>query len=95
VQTPKSSIDKDPSAELRPDQKDSDSLSEYQRLDAIRFQYIERLKGLREILEMGFNEALVRRVLRMVNINEFKRHQPPLTLEYFLKHLVLVEECPL
>ncbi len=72
---PQSSIVKPPSAELRPGQKDSDSLPEYDILDRVLFQYIEKHQGPKEIIAMGFDEALVRRVLRLVNINEFKRHQ--------------------
>jgi NAD+ synthase (glutamine-hydrolysing) len=66
---------KAPSAELRPNQKDSDSLPEYDLLDRILYLYIERRKGPAEILAMGFEEALVKRALRMVNTNEYKRNQ--------------------
>ncbi len=72
---PRNSITKPPSAELRPDQKDSDSLPDYAILDAILFQYIENKKGPQEIIALGHDEALVKRILRMVNINEFKRYQ--------------------
>ena len=72
---PQNSIVKPPSAELRPGQKDSDSLPPYEILDPLLFQYIECRQGPRELIEMGFDEALVKRVLRMVNINEFKREQ--------------------
>lgn len=72
---PINSITKAPSAELRPDQKDSDSLPEYDILDPILFQYIEERKGPQEITAMGFDAALVLRVLRMVNRAEFKRKQ--------------------
>jgi NAD+ synthase (glutamine-hydrolysing) len=68
-------LEKAPSAELRPDQKDSDSLPEYDVLDKILYQYIERREGPREIVAMGIDEALVRRVLRLVNTNEYKRNQ--------------------
>lgn len=68
-------IEKAPSAELRPDQKDSDSLPEYDVLDKILYQYIERRQGPKEIIAMGMEETLVRRVLRMVNTNEYKRNQ--------------------
>ncbi|MCB9032446.1 MAG: NAD+ synthase [Chitinophagales bacterium] len=70
-------INKPPSAELRPDQKDSDSLPEYSILDTILYEYIENRKGPDEIEALGFEEALVSRVLRMVNRNEFKRYQTP------------------
>ncbi len=72
---PVNTITKPPSAELRPNQKDSDSLPDYDLLDQVLFQYIEKRQGPKELIEMGFDEKLVRRVLRLVNINEFKRHQ--------------------
>ncbi len=68
-------INKPPSAELRPNQFDSDSLPDYDVLDKILFEYIEKRKGPKEIIKMGFDKKLVKRVLRMVNINEFKRYQ--------------------
>lgn len=68
-------ITKPPSAELRPGQKDSDSLPEYEILDKILYQYIERRQGPNEIKAQGFDAALVDRVLKMVNINEYKRNQ--------------------
>jgi NAD+ synthase (glutamine-hydrolysing) len=72
---PNSIINKAPSAELRPDQKDSDSLPEYDLLDKILYLYIERRKGPREIIAMGVDEALVERVLKLVNTSEYKRNQ--------------------
>ncbi|MBX2890148.1 MAG: NAD+ synthase [Saprospiraceae bacterium] len=72
---PRNSITKPPSAELRPDQKDTDSLPPYEVLDGVLYQYIERRQGPRELVEIGFDEALVRRVLKLVNTNEFKREQ--------------------
>ncbi|OLY93756.1 NH(3)-dependent NAD(+) synthetase [Cnuella takakiae] len=68
-------ITKAPSAELRPGQKDSDSLPEYDVLDQVLYQYIELRQGPREIIGAGFDEALVSRTLRMVNMNEYKRAQ--------------------
>ena len=68
-------IDKAPSAELRPDQKDSDSLPEYSLLDQILYQYIECSKSPEEIIAQGFEKAVVERTIKMVNRNEFKRHQ--------------------
>ena len=70
-------LTKAPSAELRPGQKDSDSLPDYSILDKILFEYIENRQGPDEIEAQGFDEALITRVLRMVNRNEFKRHQTP------------------
>ena len=72
---PVNTITKPPSAELRPNQKDSDSLPDYDILDEILFQYIEKTTDPQDIIQMGYDEALVRRVLRLVNINEFKRYQ--------------------
>ncbi|MBN9382802.1 MAG: NAD+ synthase [Chitinophagaceae bacterium] len=72
---PANILDKAPSAELRPDQKDSDSLPEYDVLDKVLYQYIERRQGPREIIALGIDEALVKRVLRLVNTNEYKRNQ--------------------
>jgi len=68
-------ISKPPSAELRPGQKDSDSLPDYSVLDKILYQYIEQAKGPDEIKAQGFDAALVDRVLKMVNVNEYKRNQ--------------------
>lgn len=68
-------ITKPPSAELRPGQKDSDSLPEYDTLDRVLYEYIELRKGPREIVAAGFDRTLVDRVLKLVNINEYKRNQ--------------------
>lgn len=72
---PNNILEKAPSAELRPGQKDSDSLPEYPVLDAILYQYIEQRKGPKELIAMGFDATLVARILRMVNMNEYKRNQ--------------------
>jgi NAD+ synthase (glutamine-hydrolysing) len=72
---PQNIIDKAPSAELHPDQRDSDSLPEYNLLDKVLYLYIERRLGPNEIVEIGVNEELVRRVLKLVNVNEYKRNQ--------------------
>jgi NAD+ synthase (glutamine-hydrolysing) len=66
---------KPPSAELRPGQVDTDSLPDYSLLDKVLYQYIEKRQGPREIIAMGINEALVARILKMVNTNEYKRNQ--------------------
>ncbi len=76
-------INKEPSAELRPDQKDSDSLPPYAILDKILYLYIEERKGWKEIVAMkeeGLDEALVRKIIRMVDLNEYKRFQASPTL---------------
>ena len=72
---PENIITKAPSAELRPNQKDSDSLPEYDILDKVLYQYIERRQGPNEIIAMGIDEALVKRILKLVNTNEYKRNQ--------------------
>lgn len=72
---PDNIIHKAPSAELRPDQKDVDSLPEYNILDTILYQYIERRQGPKEIKAQGFEPALVDRILKLVNTNEYKRNQ--------------------
>ena len=72
---PQTILVKAPSAELRPGQKDSDSLPDYDILDKILYQYIERRQGPKEIIAMGIDEALVERVLKLVNSNEYKRNQ--------------------
>ena len=72
---PNNIITKEPSAELRPNQKDSDSLPEYSILDNILYLYIEGRKGPKEIIAAGFDADLVQRVLKMVNMNEYKRNQ--------------------
>ncbi|MBS4044137.1 MAG: NAD+ synthase [Chitinophagaceae bacterium] len=72
---PNNIITKAPSAELRPNQKDSDSLPDYEILDKILYQYIEKRKGPTEIKAQGFEANLVDRILKMVNTNEYKRNQ--------------------
>jgi NAD+ synthase (glutamine-hydrolysing) len=74
---PPNSIDKPPSAELRPDQKDTDSLPDYDVLDAILDAYVEQDLGADEIVARGFDRALVERVLRMTDLAEYKRRQYP------------------
>ena len=75
VVIPPNILIKAPSAELRPDQKDTDSLPDYSILDKILYQYIERRQGPREIISLGIEETLVSRVLKLVNTNEYKRNQ--------------------
>ena len=82
---PKNIITKAPSAELRPNQKDSDSLPDYKILDAVLNLYIEQRKGPKEIIDLGFDEVLVKRTLKMVNSNEWKRLQAPPVLRVSLK----------
>jgi NAD+ synthase (glutamine-hydrolysing) len=72
---PENILAKPPSAELRPGQKDSDSLPDYAILDQLLYQYIERRQGPKEIKAQGFDPALTDRVLKLVNVNEYKRNQ--------------------
>ena len=72
---PAASITKAPSAELRPNQTDQDSLPPYEILDAILEAYVVNLKPTREIIAMGFDEATVKRVVRLIDLSEYKRRQ--------------------
>jgi len=72
---PSAIITKAPSAELRPGQKDSDSLPDYDTLDRVLYEYIELRKGPKEIIDKGYDAALVARILKLVNTNEYKRNQ--------------------
>ena len=92
---PQNSITKPPSAELRPGQKDTDSLPPYEVLDPLLFQYIECRKGPSELISMGFDETLVKRVLRMVNINEFKREQAAPVLRVSTKAFGMGRRMPI
>lgn len=74
---PRRVLIKPPSAELRPEQKDTDSLPPYSILDPILQAYVEEDKSLEEILSMGFEEEIVKEVIRLVNRNEYKRRQSP------------------
>lgn len=82
---PLNTITKEPSAELRPDQKDSDSLPDYAVLDEILKLYIEERLSPKQIIAKGFEEKEVRRVLKMVNTNEWKRIQAPPVLRVSIK----------
>lgn len=74
---PINTIVKPPSAELRPDQKDSDSLPEYDLLDKLLMAHIEHKMDRKQLIEMGFDKDLVTRILKLVNTAEFKRFQAP------------------
>ena len=74
---PVNSIEKEPSAELRPDQKDSDSLPDYLLLDRVLTAYVDEDLGSAALIASGFDEALVRRVIAMVDKAEYKRRQYP------------------
>ncbi len=92
---PENIITKPPSAELRPDQKDSDSLPDYEILDEILFRYIENRQGPKELIRMGFEEAIVKRILRLVNINEYKRYQTPPILRVSAKAFGMGRRMPI
>ena len=92
---PENTITKPPSAELRPDQKDSDSLPDYDLLDQVLFNYIELRKSAREIISLGFEETLVEKAIRMVNMNEYKRFQTPPILRVSSKAFGLGRRMPL
>jgi NAD+ synthase (glutamine-hydrolysing) len=74
---PRRVIERAPSAELRPDQRDTDSLPPYDLLDAILERYVEQDFSVAEIISEGFEAEVVRRVVRMVDRNEYKRRQAP------------------
>ena len=92
---PQEIIDKEPSAELRPNQKDSDSLPAYSVLDKILFHYIEEQKGWREIVKLGIEEDLVRRIIRLVDKNEYKRFQASPTLRISHKAFGIGRQMPI
>ncbi|MGD2083241.1 MAG: NAD+ synthase [Chromatiales bacterium] len=74
---PRRVIERPPSAELAPDQQDTDSLPAYEVLDAILFRYVEQDRSVADIVADGFEEATVKRVARLVDRNEYKRRQAP------------------
>jgi NAD+ synthase (glutamine-hydrolysing) len=74
---PERILTRPPSAELRPDQRDSDALPPYDVLDPILEAYVEQDMGLQGIVALGYDEPLVREVIRMVDANEYKRRQAP------------------
>lgn len=92
---PQNSITKPPSAELRPGQKDSDSLPDYEILDEILKEYIEQRKSSAEIIAAGFEEVTVRKVIRLVNISEHKRYQTPPILRVSAKAFGMGRRMPI
>jgi NAD+ synthase (glutamine-hydrolysing) len=92
---PQNSILKAPSAELRPDQKDTDSLPDYAILDSILFRYIELNQSPYEITEAGFDQDTVLKIVRMVNQNEYKRFQAPPILRVSSKAFGFGRKMPL
>ena len=92
---PNNIIVKPPSAELRPDQKDTDSLPEYEILDPLIRAYIEEEHSPKKLVERGFDEKLVKRILKLVNINEYKRHQAPPILRVSRKAFGMGRRMPI
>ena len=92
---PFNTILKPPSAELRPDQKDSDSLPDYDILDQILFDYIELNLSPEEIIAKGFDRSTVLRIVKMVNTNEYKRFQAPPILRISSKAFGFGRRMPL
>ncbi len=74
---PQNTIDKPPSAELKPGQRDDDSLPSYDVLDPVLEAYVEQDRSIKEIVAMGFDEEIVRKIVRMVDTAEYKRRQAP------------------
>lgn len=92
---PENTIIKPPSAELRPDQKDSDSLPDYDILDQILFNYIEKNESPEKIINGGFAKEIVYKAVRMVNINEYKRFQTAPVIRVSSKAFGLGRRIPL
>lgn len=92
---PENIITKEPSAELRHNQKDSDSLPDYTILDAVLELYIEGQKGPKEIIQQGYEEQLVNRILKLVNRAEYKRYQTPPMLRVSSKAFGMGRRLPI
>ena len=81
IEIPRRIIEKEPSAELRPEQKDSDSIPEYEILDNFLREYIEENKTLDELVNAGYEPELIKKVLRLLSMSQFKRRQFPIILK--------------
>lgn len=92
---PENIITKAPSAELRPDQKDTDSLPAYEILDQILEAYIEKQLPLEKLVELGFEQDLAQRIISQVNQNEYKRYQSPPILRISSKAFGVGRRLPL
>ncbi len=92
---PQNILDKPPSAELKPEQKDTDSLPEYEILDRILFAYIEQQRSADEIIRDGSDEVITRRIINMVNQYEYKRYQTPPILRISSKSFGAGRRMPL
>jgi NAD+ synthase (glutamine-hydrolysing) len=92
---PENIITKPPSAELRPDQFDTDSLPDYSILDSILYQYIELQKPAERIIREGANKDIVLKVIRLIDFNEYKRYQAPPVLRISSKAFGAGRRMPL
>jgi len=93
---PEASITKAPSAELRPNQTDQDTLPPYEILDAILKRYIEESKSAAEIVEeTGYDAKLVREIVRKIDLNEYKRKQAPPSLRVTTKAFGIGRRVPI
>ncbi len=92
---PENTINKAPSAELRPDQRDTDSLPDYDKLDAILYQYIEQQKTAGKIISEGSDKDIVNKVISMIDFNEYKRYQAPPVLRISSKAFGAGRRMPL
>ncbi|KPL16848.1 MAG: NAD+ synthetase [Bacteroides sp. SM23_62] len=92
---PENILTKPPSAELKPDQKDTDSLPAYDILDQILYAYIEQQKALPDIIAQGMDAKLAERIIRLVNQNEYKRYQTPPILRISSKAFGVGRRMPL
>jgi NAD+ synthase (glutamine-hydrolysing) len=92
---PQNIINKLPSAELRPNQLDSDSLPDYNMLDEILYQYIEMQKPAERIISEGSDRNTVYKVIRMIDFNEYKRYQAPPVLRISSKAFGAGRRMPL
>ncbi len=92
---PRNILEKPPSAELRPDQRDTDSLPDYESLDRILFAYIEQKKSPREIIRDGSDAETTRRIVKLVNQTEYKRYQTPPILRISSKAFGVGRRMPL
>lgn len=92
---PQNTITKPPSAELRPDQKDSDSLPDYDILDQLLFQYIEKQESGFDIIKKGFEPKMVEKIISLVNKTEYKRYQTPPILRVSSKAFGIGRRMPL
>ncbi len=88
-------INKPPSAELKPDQKDTDSLPDYELLDQILFRYVEMQKSKHEIIAEGYDEYTVTRIIKMINATDYKRFQAPPMLRVTTKGFGMGRRMPI